>query len=442
MATRVIDARRALAFGDVLEAHKGWYHSMEFPDGSRIEGHISLEILRERYADFGLPNDLHGKDALDIGAWDGWFSFEMERHGAEVTAVDVAALPNFEVARRRMRSKVRYIVSDVCNLPRHNPGQFDYVLFLGVLYHLRHPLLALDIVCGLTREMAVVDSFVIDGDESDRIDSPLPFCEFYETDELGGNFDNWFGPTIECLMAFCRSAGFVRVRLLNVWQRHARVACYRHWEPAPSAPSVPAPVLVDAKHNWNSGTIFSSDKEEYLSLWFRCDAEALSRDQVLPEVGEFAAPVLVIKRVEPGLFIANVRVPPGLRPGEHAVRLRLENSAYSNQRSIFLDVPLRAGEFSILKVFDGVDWTENKISLASGGYLTIWVKGLPEQADLVSTELYSGNQRIPLTYVGPVLPDGARQLNAQLMTVLGPGAYGLYVRHGTGVSDIAQVAVE
>jgi len=103
---------------------------------------------------------------------------------------------------------------------------------------------------------------------------------------------------------------------------------------------------------------------------------------------------------------------------------------------------MRAAQFNILKVFDGVHWTENKISLADGGYLTIWITGLPAEADLISIELYAGNERIPLTYVGEVLPDGARQLNAQLITVLQAGRYGLYVRQGSGVSDIVQIEVE
>jgi tRNA (mo5U34)-methyltransferase len=404
MSNSVLEARRALAFGDDLAARAGWYHSMEFPDGTQIDGHAPLSLLRERYADFGLPDDLTGKRTLDLGAWDGWFSFEMERHGAEVTAVDLVAMPNFQLAHERKKSKVRYIVSDVYNLPRHNMGLFDYTLFLGVLYHVRHPLLALDIVCGLTREMAIVDSFVIDGEERERIDSPLPYCEFYETDELGGGLDNWFGPTIECLLAFCRTAGFVRVKLINLWHNHARVACYRHWDPPPADPAVPAPVLVDARHAYDWGVLFSSDKAEYLTCWFRCDAASLTRDQVLPEVGEFAAPALVVRAMEPGLFMANVRIPPGLSPGAHAVRLRLGGSAFSKERTIYLDTSLRAGQFSILKVFDGVHWTESKVSLAAGGYLTIWITGLPEDADLSSTELFAGNQRIPLTYLGPRSP--------------------------------------
>ena len=60
----------------------GWYHSIELPDGSVIQGHQTLEQLRAASRQFPIPADLTGKRVLDIGAWDGWFSFEMERRGA------------------------------------------------------------------------------------------------------------------------------------------------------------------------------------------------------------------------------------------------------------------------------------------------------------------------------------------------------------------------
>jgi tRNA (mo5U34)-methyltransferase len=435
--------RRELAFGDELAAHNDWYHSMEFADGTQVDGYIPLSVLRERYAEFGLPDDLSGRRALDIGAWDGWFSFEMERRGADVTAVDIVSVPNFETAHLRKQSDVRYIVADIYNLPRHNPGQFDYTLFLGVLYHLRHPLLALDIICGLTRETAIIDSFVVDLAERPDIETTVPFCEFYETDELGGNLDNWFGPTVECLLALCRAAGFVRVRLLNVWHRHARVVCHRRWETPPYEPTVAAPVLLDATHSRDWGVHFSSDKEEYLTYWFRCEAGTLERNQVMPEVAGFAAPVLVLKITESGTFMANVRIPPGLAPGAHAVRLRLEGSAFSSEHTIYLDTPLQSGQIEILKLCDGVGWTPNKISIAAGGYLSTWIKGLAADTDLLlSLELYAGNQRVPISYVGPIQPDGVRQLNAQFITILRPGQLTIHARQGTNVSNIVQVQIE
>ena len=77
------EPRRGKDFSQEL-AEKGWYHSFELPDGTRIEGYNQLGTLRKRYARFPIPADLTGKSVLDIGAWDGWFSFEAERHGAAV----------------------------------------------------------------------------------------------------------------------------------------------------------------------------------------------------------------------------------------------------------------------------------------------------------------------------------------------------------------------
>ncbi len=93
-ADAIRDARKRQDHSQEL-AEKGWYHSFELPGGAVIEGVNPLPRLRERYARFPIPADLHGKRVLDIGAWDGWFSFEAERHGAEVTAIDCVEAPHF-----------------------------------------------------------------------------------------------------------------------------------------------------------------------------------------------------------------------------------------------------------------------------------------------------------------------------------------------------------
>ena len=85
MAMRTIDDRRAVDFSKEL-AEKGWYHTFELPDGTVIEGFMTAAQQKRRYAQFPIPEDLRGKKLLDIGAWDGWFSFEAERRGAEVEA--------------------------------------------------------------------------------------------------------------------------------------------------------------------------------------------------------------------------------------------------------------------------------------------------------------------------------------------------------------------
>src|SRR5262249_29266089 len=151
---------------------------------------------------------------------------------------------NFHYAHRALHSRVRYEVQEIYRLPELQLQAFDYILFLGVLYHLRHPLRALEIVCSLTRDLAIVDSFIVDDEGANA--TPIPWMEFYEHTELANQVDNWTGPTLACLLALCRSAGFARVEHLGTKHKHARIACYRHWEPLSGNPSTPPPVLAAA----------------------------------------------------------------------------------------------------------------------------------------------------------------------------------------------------
>ncbi len=216
----ILEKRRSEDFSAELQK-AGWYHSIDLPDGRVIKGFLTLEEQRERFAEFPFAYSLAGKRLLDIGTWDGWFAFEAERRGAEVVAVDNVEQQNFYIARHQLASKVRYEIAEVYELPSRQLQLFDFTLFLGVLYHLRHPLRALEIVCGLTRQIAIVDSFIVDDDYRGSGGSPIPWMEFYETTELSNQIDNWVGPTLPCLMALCRSAGFARVEVLNVKHRHA-----------------------------------------------------------------------------------------------------------------------------------------------------------------------------------------------------------------------------
>jgi tRNA (mo5U34)-methyltransferase len=144
-----LQARRRQDFSGRLR-ELGWYHSFAFPDGSEVEGVQSVEYQHERFNRFPLPSSLEGKTVLDIGAWDGWFSFEAERRGARVTAVDCVDIPNFRLAHKKLGSSVDYRILTLYDLPSAGLARFDVVFFLGVLYHLKHPLRALDIVCSLT----------------------------------------------------------------------------------------------------------------------------------------------------------------------------------------------------------------------------------------------------------------------------------------------------
>src|SRR4051794_20457884 len=110
------EPRRGKDFSQEL-AEKGWYHSFELPDGTSIEGYNRIDTLRNRYARFPIPASLAGRRVLDIGAWDGWFSYEAERHGAAVTSIDCVEVANFLEIRKRLSSSVDYRIHDFYELP-------------------------------------------------------------------------------------------------------------------------------------------------------------------------------------------------------------------------------------------------------------------------------------------------------------------------------------
>jgi hypothetical protein len=92
--------------------------------------------------------------------------------------------------------------------------RFDVVLFLGVLYHLRHPLLALDEVRALTRGTMLLETAVCDHELEERSGDAL--ARFYRRDELGADPSNWFAPTARALVDWCDSCGF-DTELIDAW---------------------------------------------------------------------------------------------------------------------------------------------------------------------------------------------------------------------------------
>ena len=333
-------SRRGTDFSQEL-AERGWYHSFDLPDGTHLEGIIPLETLKWRWARFPLPAVLKGKRVLDTGAWDGWFSFEAERRGAEVTAIDCVEIPHFLEIHEKLSSRVDYRILDFYELTEAGLGVFDYVFFLGILYHLKHPLLALEMVCSLTTDTAIVESFVTDGDTWREHAADVPTMEFYETDELGNQLDNWIGPSVGCLLAMCRAAGFARVELLYAGGFQGGAVCYRKWEPLTN-PQQEAPELAAVANTRTTGINFSTRKEEYISCWFRTAQEKVTRDQLRFEVGGFGVPALFVRREPDGTWLGNFRLPPGLRSGWNDVRLRFANSDFGETLRVAVDSGRRA----------------------------------------------------------------------------------------------------
>src|SRR5919109_4139324 len=76
----------------------GWYHTLELAPGVVTEGIFDLRPVVDRY---GIPDSLEGQRALDVGTWDGFWAFEMERRGAEVVALDLDDESDLDFPPRR-----------------------------------------------------------------------------------------------------------------------------------------------------------------------------------------------------------------------------------------------------------------------------------------------------------------------------------------------------
>ena len=125
-----------------------WYHQIDLGGGFVTPGGVRCSRVLKRIC---LPVDLSGLEILDIGAWDGYYSFEAERRGARrVVALDRwseeagGSKEGFEFARKILKSRVESVTMDAMEISPETIGQFDIVLFLGVLYHMRHPLRGLE----------------------------------------------------------------------------------------------------------------------------------------------------------------------------------------------------------------------------------------------------------------------------------------------------------
>jgi tRNA (mo5U34)-methyltransferase len=161
------------------------------------------------------PDDMSGMSVLDVGAWDGFFSFECERRGAaRVVAADWFAWneaargskESFELARSALGSRVEDVEIRVEELSPERIGRFDLVLFVGVLYHLRDPLLALDAVASVTGGRLILETHV------DLALRRRPAAAFYPARELEGDHTNWWGPNPAAVEGMLRAVGLHDVR--------------------------------------------------------------------------------------------------------------------------------------------------------------------------------------------------------------------------------------
>jgi tRNA (mo5U34)-methyltransferase len=192
-----------------------WYHRLELPGGVVTPGVYDPRFMLEQVQ---LPADLTGRSVLDIGAWDGFWSFEAKRRGAaRVVATDSYAWDGrgwgskegFLTARAELGFDVEDRDIDVMDLTPDAVGTFDVVLFVGVLYHLPDPIGALERVASVTSELLILET------ESALSWLPFPAAAVFPGGELNGDGTNWFSLNQRAIAGLLRGQGFSRVE--RVW---------------------------------------------------------------------------------------------------------------------------------------------------------------------------------------------------------------------------------
>ena len=190
-----------------------WFHTIDFGNGVVSPGATPIDVSRAA-ADVYFKDGLSGRTVIDIGCWDGFNSFEAKRRGAvRVLATDHFAWSSecwgsrdsFELARKNLGLEIEALEVDLDGITAESVGTFDVVLFAGVLYHLKHPLLGLERISRICDEILVVETHL------DALDVSLPAMVFYPADELVNDPTNWWGPNPACVTAMLRTVGFSRV---------------------------------------------------------------------------------------------------------------------------------------------------------------------------------------------------------------------------------------
>lgn len=203
-----------------------WFHNLHLPGGVQTvpQHFIGGDFPRFKWEQIAphIPQDLSGWRVLDVGCNAGFYSFELARRGASVLAVDVEPhyLKQARWAARLfgLQDRVEFREVGVYDIGTWQET-FDLVWFMGVLYHLRYPLLALDLLAARTRKLMVFQTLTMPGNEvyEDTQDHPItergpmleegwPKMAFIEH-KFAGDPTNWWAPNHACCEAMLRSAG-------------------------------------------------------------------------------------------------------------------------------------------------------------------------------------------------------------------------------------------
>lgn len=237
-----------------------WFQNLHLPGGIQTAPNHPLgdfPSYKWRRLAPHLPADLRGWRALEVGSNAGFYSFELARRGAQVVGIDIdphyLAQARWAATQYGLEDRIDWRRMQVYDLA-HTAETFDLVLFMGVFYHLRYPMLGLDIVAQKARRLLVFQSLCIPGEEiftaTDGLDIDnreamrepgWPKLAFIEH-TLAGDPTNWWAPNRAAVEALLRSSGMRVIERL----RHELFVC----APDPAQPS--------SASTWNAAELLAA----------------------------------------------------------------------------------------------------------------------------------------------------------------------------------------
>jgi tRNA (mo5U34)-methyltransferase len=225
LAARTVPAGSA-ALRERIRALGPWFHNMQLGDVWTAPDHFLGDYPRSKFERFAahLPADLTGKSVLDIGCNAGFYSMEMKRRGAD-RVLGIDSDERYLAQARLAGEALSFEDVEFRKLDVYDVGalgeRFDVVIFMGVLYHLRHPLLALDLIHehaagdllifqsmqrGSKQVLALEEDY--DFNETEPFhESGWPKLHFVER-RYAHDWSNWWVPNRACAEAMLRASGF------------------------------------------------------------------------------------------------------------------------------------------------------------------------------------------------------------------------------------------
>lgn len=227
-----------------------WFHNIELANGIFTNPKSDYPLDRWKIVEPELPASLDNKICLDVGCSSGFFSFKLRGKGAKkVVGIDggeqALAIDQAKFAKDVLEmDRIDFRKLNVYDVDQLNI-QFDYTLFLGVFYHLRHPLLALDKLRKVTKEKMIFQTITSRIEEKDKREEeyklrPLEFenlalrsDQFYKSgypklyfveNMLDGDISNKWLPNVEGITAMLRSSGF-KIEKIHTLDHEVFVVC-------------------------------------------------------------------------------------------------------------------------------------------------------------------------------------------------------------------------